>query len=411
MTVIPVIPTTKPPAVCSQPVCVVPCAPPCPQVCCKKYKILKVLKRWARSNIEKPKKNCSCFLECGIQSHDNKEKCSERCKCKPVLDVPPQHKSTNVLRKKTPGRSNQHILQIHKLFSKWFKKTKRLPQNRFSQRNQSNLTQKLQKDKAQKARYDFIEKLLKNYEYYRRKQHELKKIRSQHIKVNRQRKNLQTILDSRKKQINRNHSKQLHKNAKDQAPASLPENSKQTESKENVNTIKKQLAALKIEQKRLLAEQDIAERELQKEEDFFNKLKLMSGSYDNGRIPDELMKAFTSDPIQQYQDSKHEMEQFQKEIQLHKKIQNQEMQEEQLYLTPQEVQTVYASRQNALQDDGQIRDYSDEDARDTDRGIIDIQDLDQRYENMQNGFQSSSNAEEEDDGYDDTRVMYGPVFH
>lgn len=353
-------------------------------------------------------------MECGIQSNENKETCNERCKCKPVADVHSRKKHTKVLRKKSSARSKQHILQIHKLFSKWFKKPKEMHQNGSSHRNLSNLTTNQHEDKGysvEKARYAFIEKMLKNYEYYRRRQEEMKKIQNQHINLSRQRKLLQTILDSRKKQLKSNHRKQLHKNST-KSLTSRVNNSKEKEFDEYVKRIKEQLAALKMEQKRLLTQQDLTEHELQKEEDFFNKMNLVN-LYDNGRVPDELMKAFTYDPIRQYQETKHKIEQYEKQLRLDQQIQNQELQEEKLYLTPQEMQTVYATQQNTL-NDGQAREYSDDETRDSDRGMFekeenyDNQDLAQRYENNENGFESLTNAD--DDGYDDASFMYGPTF-
>lgn len=406
-TVIPIIPTTKPPAVCSQPVCVMPCAPACPQVCCKKSKIQKVVKRWARSNTEKPKKNCSCFIECGIQSNENKETCSERCKCNAVADVHSLTKVVKAVRKRSSSRSKQHILQIHKLFSKWFKKPTEMLSKGSSQRDAPNLNQKQLENKGyslEKARYAFIEKMLKNYEYYRGRQEELKKIQNQHVSLIKQRKNLQNILDARKKQLGHKHRIQ-HKNK-----SSLMNGSKGKEFNEYVKRIEEQLAALKKKQRRLLTQKDFAESELRKEDDFFNKMNLVA-QYDDGRVPEELMKAFTYDPIQKYQETKQKIEQYERQLRLEQQIQNQELQEEQLYLTPQEMQTMYATGQNTL-DDRKISEYSD-DTRDSGHGFekegyYDNQDLEQRYENMRNDLESLTNTD--DDSYDDASFMYGPIF-
>jgi hypothetical protein len=358
-------------------------------------------------------------MECGLKSSENKEICSERCKCKPDVSVHPRHLNKQAFRKTKMGISQvpkKHVQQIRKLFTKWLNKTAKVHQTEITRKLFNTTLNKVRNNSnaLEDARYAFINKMLKNYEYYRRRQEELETLQHQHIKLNRQQKYLQKLLYSKEKQM-KSHPRHDHKTSRNNS-TSKPQNSmvdkgtKRKEFNKYAKTIEKQLADLQMEQKRLLNQQEFIENEVQKGEGFFNKMNLAS-QYDDGRVPDELMNAFTYDPKQQYQEEIHKMKQFEQQQQVGQQIQNQELQEEQQYLSPQEMKTMYASRQNDFEN---VRNYSNGDMSSNGDELIqddddnNNQEILRGYENMTNSFASQNDDMDNDD---DNNSMYGQMVH
>lgn len=222
----------------------------------------------------------------------------------------------------------------------------------------------------EQARFDFLEKMIKSYQYYRNKQNQLLKLQKKHLKLKKQKHFLQQLLVSKTKALKHDENNSLLDSPND---VHKPTSKQFRSSKAGhviTEKIAQQLERVRLQQEQIIAAQLLLELQIKNQHDYFGKMNnaVENASQDvqfvqdtEGKVPDYVMGAFTDEPKKTLEDAKKKILELKRQQHIKKLVNEQEMKDQEL-LTPDEMSALEANHRNQPSQEYETNDnYSNQD--------------------------------------------------